>query len=246
MIGRQAGDQSQLFSSFNREEHIPAGHLRRRIHPIATRVLADLGEKLKPLYRETGRSSIDPGLMLKVLIVGCCYGIRFERKLCEEVELPLAFRWFCRLALDDKVPHHSTFSVNRHGRFGDSDIFRELFEARVRAWMGAGLVKGEGLAIDARVMEADARRYPGEAPDEIDSSGPEHQTRAVAAFLSCLEPHIPAGERYQRADGMFPCPGFAYDAERDIYLCQDRTGRQRRCARSCALSKGPLNMNTQE
>ena len=87
MIGRQTGDQSQLFSLFNREERSPARHLRRRINPIATRVLADLGEKLKPFYRETGRRSIDPELMLKMLIVGCCYGIRFERKLCEEVEL---------------------------------------------------------------------------------------------------------------------------------------------------------------
>jgi hypothetical protein len=84
--------------------------------------------------------------------------------------------------------------------------------------MDAGLVKGEGFAVDASVMEADARRYHGEAPDEIDWSAPERQTRAVAAFLSGLEPHIPVGERYQRADGMFPCPGFAYDAERDIYL----------------------------
>jgi transposase len=183
MIGRQTGDQSQLFSLFNREERSPARHLRRRINPIATRVLADLGEKLKPFYRETGRRSIGPELMLKMLIVGCCYGIRFERKLCEEVELPLAYRWFCRLALDDKYPHHATFSVNRHGRFDDSDIFRQLFEAGVRACMGAGLVKGEGFAVDARVMEADARRYPGEAPDEIDWSGPERQTRPVAAFL---------------------------------------------------------------
>jgi transposase len=110
MIGRQAGDQSQLFSSFNRDEGIPAGHLRRRIHPFATRVLADLGEKLKPFHRETGRPSIDPELMLKMLIVGYCHGLRFERKLCGEVELPLAYRWFCRLALDDKVP------ITRHSR----------------------------------------------------------------------------------------------------------------------------------
>ena len=112
-----------------------------------------------------------------MLIVGYCYGIRFERKLCEEVELHLAYRWFCCLALDDKVPHHSTFSVNRHGRFRDSDIFRQLFEAVVKACMDAGLVKGEGFAIDASVMEADASRYHGKAPDEIDWSGPERQTR---------------------------------------------------------------------
>jgi transposase len=220
MIGRQTGDQSQLFSLFNREERSTARHLRRRINPIATRVLADLGEKLKPFYRETGRRSIGPELMLKMLIVGCCYGIRFERKLCEEVELPLAYRWFCRLALDDKVPHHSTFSVNRHGRFGDSDIFRRLFEAGVRARMGAGLVKGEGLAVDARVMEADARRYPGEAPDEIDWSAPERQTRAVAAFLSGLDDEDPGADRkppkvISPAD---PCSAWAAKANKRVQL----------------------------
>ncbi len=99
MMGRQTGDQSQLFYLFNLEERIPARHLLRRINPIVTRVLADLREKLKPFYSETGRPSIDPELMLRMLIVGYCYGIRFERKLCEEVELHLAYRWFCRLAL---------------------------------------------------------------------------------------------------------------------------------------------------
>ena len=103
--------------------------------------------------------------------------------MCEEVELHLAYRWFCRLDLDDKVPDHSTFSVNRHGRFRDSDILRQLFEAVVRACMGAGLVEGEGFAVDASVMEADASRYHGKAPSEIDWSAPERQTRAVAEFL---------------------------------------------------------------
>ena len=104
--------------------------------------------------------------MLRMLIVGYCYGIRFERRLCEEVELHLAYRWFCRLDLDDQVPDHSTFSVNRHGRFRNSAIFRKLFEAVVRACMSAGLVKGEGFAVDASVMEADASRYHGQAPGE--------------------------------------------------------------------------------
>src|SRR5208282_3032614 len=117
MMGRQAGDQSQLFYLFNLEERIPACHLLRRINPIVTRVLADLREKLKPFYSEIGRPSIDPEPMPRMLIVSYCYGISFERKLCEEVELHLAYRWFCRLALDDKIPHPSTFSVNRHGRF---------------------------------------------------------------------------------------------------------------------------------
>ena len=124
-----------------------------------TRVLADLREELAPFYSDIGRPSIDPELMIRMLIVGYCYGIRFERRLCEEVKLHLGYRWFCRLELEDKVPDHSTFSVNRHGRFRDSDIFRQVFEAVVRACMDAGLVKGEGFAVDASVMEADATTW---------------------------------------------------------------------------------------
>jgi len=187
MMGRQTGDQSQLFYLFNLERRIPAGHLLRRINPVVTRLLADLHERLASFYSEIGRPSIDPELMIRMLIVSYCYGIRFERKLCEEVELHLAYRWFCRLDLDDKVPDHSTFSVNRHGRFRDSDILRDVFEAVVRACMDAGLVKGEGFAVDASVIEADASRYHGNAPDEIDWSAPERQTRAVAESLSSLD-----------------------------------------------------------
>jgi transposase len=187
MMGQQTGDQSQLFYLFNLEERIPASHFLHRINPIVTRVLAELRAKLEPFYSDIGRPSIDPELMLRMLIVGYCYGIRFERRLCQEVELHLAYRWFCRLDLDDMVPDHSTFSVNRHGRFRDSDIFRHVFEAVVRACMDAGLVKGEGFAVDASVMEADASRYHGRAPDEIDWSAPERQTRAVAEFLTALD-----------------------------------------------------------
>jgi len=149
--------------------------------------LLQLREKLAPFYSDIGRPSIDPELMIRMLIVGYCYGIRFERKLCEEVKLHLGYRWFCRLELDDKVPDHSTFSANRHGRFRDSDIFRQVFEAVVRACMDAGLVKGEGFAVDASVIEADASRYHGKAPDEIDWSAPARQTRAVAEFLTALD-----------------------------------------------------------
>ena len=195
MMGRQTGDQSQLFYLFNLEDRIPERHLLRRINPIVTRVLAELCETLKPFYSEIGRPSIDPELMLRMLIVGYCYGIRFERRLCEEVELHLAYRWFCRLDLEDTVPDHSTFSVNRHGRFRDSDIFRQLFEAVVRACMDAGLVNGEGFAVDASVIEADASRYHGKAPDEIDWSKPERQTRAVTEFLSGLDDDDPNADR---------------------------------------------------
>jgi transposase len=195
MMGQQTGDQRQLFYLFNLERRIPLGHLLRRINPVVTRMLADLREELAPFYSEIGRPSIDPELMLRMLIVGYCYGIRFERRLCEEVELHLAYRWFCRLDLDDKVPDHSTFSVNRHGRFRDSDLFRHVFEVAVRACMDAGLVKGEGFAVDASVMEADASRYHGKAPDEIDWSAPERQTRAAAEFLAGLDDEDPDANR---------------------------------------------------
>jgi transposase len=194
MMGRQTGDQSQLFYLFNLEERIPAGHLLRRINPIVTRALVDLRGKLASFYSDIGRPSIDPELMIRMLIVGYCYGIRFER-LCEEVALHLAYRWFCRLDVDDKVPDHSTFSVNRHGRFRDSDLLRHVFEAAVRACMDAGLVKGEGFAVDASVMEADASRYRGKAPDEIDWSLPERQTRAVVEFLTALDDDDPTADR---------------------------------------------------
>jgi transposase len=195
MMGRQKVDQSQLFYLFNLEGRIQAHHLLRRINPVVTRILADLREKLEPYYSEIGRPSIDPELMIRMLIVGYCYGIRFERRLCEEVELHLAYRWFCRLDLDDKVPDHSTFSVNRHGRFRESDAFRHVFEAVVRACMEAGLVKGEGFAVDASVIEADASRYHGVTPEEADWSASGRQTRAVAEFLGALGDDDPTADR---------------------------------------------------
>jgi len=195
MMGRQSVDQSQLFYFFNLEQRIPADHLLRRINPIVGWVLGDLRAKLAPFYSDIGRPSIDPELMIRMLIVGYCYGIRCERRLCQEVELHLAYRWFCRLDLEDRVPDHSTFSVNRHGRFRDSDVFRQLFEAVVKTCMDAGLVKGEGFAVDASVMEANASRYHGQAPGEIDWSTPERQTRAVVEFLSSFDDENPDADR---------------------------------------------------
>jgi IS5 family transposase len=128
--------------------------------------------------------------MVRMLIVGYCYGLRSERKLTQEVELHLAYRWFCRLDLDDKVPHHSTFSENRLHRFRQSDVFRRIFERVVAACMAAGLVKGEGFAVDASVMEANASRYHGKAPDEIEWAEPERQTRAVKEYLAALEAEV--------------------------------------------------------
>jgi transposase len=187
MMGRQAGDQRQLFYLFNLEDRIPADHLLRRINPLVTRILADLRERLASFYSDIGRPSVDPELMMRMLIVGYCYGIRSERRLCEEVQLHLAYRWFCRLDLDDKVPHHSTFSENRLNRFRESDILRHIFERVVMAAMAMGLVKGEGFAVDASVMEANASRYHGKAPDELDWTEKQRQKRAVAEYLAALE-----------------------------------------------------------
>ena len=185
MMGRQIVDQRQLFYLFNLEERIPSRHLLRRINPIVTRILADLREKLQAFYSEIGRPSIDPELIIRMLLIAYCYGIRSERKLCEEVELHLAYRWFCRLDLEDKTPDHSTFSVNRHGRFRESDVFRQIFEEVVRGCMDAGLVKGEGFAVDASVMEADASRYHGIKPEEADLNCDEN-TNVVRRRLGCL------------------------------------------------------------
>ena len=145
MMGRQDRDQGQLFYEFSLDEMIPADHLLRRINVFATAVLADLHEQLKAFYSTIGPPSVDPELMIRMLLVGYCCGIRHERRLCQEVALHLAYRWFCKLDLDDKVPHHSTFSVNRLGRFRESEILRHIFERVVAACMAAGLVKGEGL-----------------------------------------------------------------------------------------------------
>jgi transposase len=115
---------------------------------FVTAALADLHQELEPNYSDTGRPSVDPELM------GYCCGIRSERRLTQEVELQLAYRWFCKLDLEDEIPHHSTFSANRLGRFRESDVLRHVFERVVWAAMAMGLVKGEGFAVDASVLEA--------------------------------------------------------------------------------------------
>ena len=130
MMGERTVMQEALFYSFRIEDHVPADHLLRSIDQFVD--LTGIREHLKPYYSSTGRPSIDPELMIRMLIIGYCMGIRSERRLCEEVHLNLAYRWFCRLGLDRAVPDHSTFSKNRHGRFRDSDLLRKLFEMTVR------------------------------------------------------------------------------------------------------------------
>ena len=122
-----------------------------------------------------------------MLIVGYCYCS--ERKLTQEVELHLAYCWFCRLDLADKVPHHSTFSENRLHRFRQSDVFRRIFESVVAACTAAGLVKGEGFAVDAKHVGANASRYHGKATDDIECRARTADARREGASC-CLEAEV--------------------------------------------------------
>jgi len=187
MMGQNSGNQNRLFYSFNLENHVPASHLLRGINQFFD--LTDLRAYLAPFYSHTGRPSIDPELMIRMLIVGYCFGIRSERRLCEEVHLNLAYRWFCRLGIEDSVPEHSTFSKNRHGRFRESDAFRHVFETVLKRCMSEGLVGGEGFAIDASVVKADATRARAIAGAAIDhrALGPVQATRAVREYLEGIE-----------------------------------------------------------
>jgi len=183
MMGKRQADQPAFFYDFSLEEHVPADHLLRSIDRFMD--LDSVRAHLAPFYSSTGRPSVDPELMIRMLIVGYCHGIRSERRLCEEVHLNLAYRWFCRLGLKSEVPDHSTFSKNRHGRFRDSDLLRHVFETVVRRCMSEGLVGGEGFAVDASLIKADANRQRGVKG----SLGlpPELSNRAVDEYLAVLD-----------------------------------------------------------
>ena len=185
MMGQAVDQQDRLFYEFNLDERVPATHLLRRIDAVLD--LSWLRGELKPYYSHTGCPSIDPELMIRMLLVGYCYSVRSERRLCQEVELNLAYRWFCRLGLEDKIPNHSTFSVNRHGRFRDADVLRQVFESVVCQCMEAGLVGGEGFAVDASVIEADASRFQRIEGAKIDWSEEQLARHAIKEYVAALE-----------------------------------------------------------
>src|SRR2546422_2016398 len=156
MMGRLKNDQGQLFYSFCLEEVVPDDHLVREIAAVLD--LSWVHAELAPYYPKIGRPSIDPVLMIRMLIIGYVFGIRSERLLCREVKVNMAYRWFCGLSIEDNIPDHSAFSRARHERFRDSDIFRRVFERVVEACIAAGLVCGEGFAVDASLILADANK----------------------------------------------------------------------------------------
>lgn len=178
--------QDQLFYAFNLEDHVPRDHLLRGVDRFLD--LGELRQHLAPFYSHTGRPSTDPELMIRMLVIGYCLGIRSERRLCEEVHLNLAYRWFCRLGLEDSVPDHSTFSKNRHGRFRQSDALRFVFEAVLHRCMSEGLVQGEGFAIDASIIKADANRARNIPGSEVAQWRQGTRcSRAVREYLEALD-----------------------------------------------------------
>jgi len=186
MMGRQKGDQSQLFYAFHLDDVVPADHLVRRINAVLD--LSWVHAELARHYPAIGRPSIDPVLMIRMLIVGYVFAIRSERALCREVKVNLAYRWFCDLSIEDQVPDHSAFSRARNERFRDSDIFRRVFERVVEACIAAGLVGGQGFAVDASLIVADANKQRSIAgKDWHKDRNPETASRAVKEYLATLD-----------------------------------------------------------
>ena len=187
MMGPRQVAQGALFYEFSIEDYVPSDHLVRSIDRFVD--LGDMRGHLAPFYSSMGRPSVDPELMIRMLIVGYAFGIRSERRLCEEVHLNLAYRWFCRLDLTDPVPDHSTFSKNRHGRFRDSDLFRHLFESVVAGCIAEGLVGGETFASDASLIRADANKQYAAPKAEWDPGRIDVTTapRAVREYLGVLD-----------------------------------------------------------
>lgn len=201
MMGQLAPQQNNLFYEFCLESHIPEDHLLRQIDQFLD--FDQIHDHLKSYYSHTGRPSIDPELMIRILLIGYCYGIRSERRLCEEVRFNLAYRWFCHLGLEDEIPDHSTFSKNRHGHFRDADLLRLVFDSVVQRCNEHGLIKGEGFATDASYIKADAS----------------------AAMLNWvvekkhIEPHIPVWDKSNSNPEVFGRSDFTWDKEANCYHC---------------------------
>ncbi len=193
MMGRQEDEQRQFFYVLDLDEVVPPDHLVRQIDGVL-----DLGwvhKELAPYYSHTGRPSIDPVLMIRMLIVGYVFALRSERRLCAEVRVNLAYRWFCKLGIEDKIPDHSVFCRARHERFRESDALRRVFEGVVAMCIAAGLVGGEAFSIDASLIKADVdkmKRLPGDQPIAWPTI-----SHAVREYLSALD----AARNDEKGDG---------------------------------------------
>jgi transposase len=196
MMGQRAGGQGQFFYAFDLDKVVPADHLVRQIDAVLD--LNWVHKELAPYYSHTGRPSVDPVLMIRMLIVGYMFAIRSERRICAEVQVNLAYRWFCKLGIEDSIPDHSVFCRARHERFSESDALRQVFESVVAKCIAAGLVGGEGFSIDASLIKADAakkKRLPGDEP--IAWPKTEEASRAVREYLAVLD----AARRDEESDG---------------------------------------------
>src|ERR1700757_4230241 len=186
MMGRREDNQVQFLYAFDLDKVVPADHLVRQIDGILD--LSWVHRELRPYYSDTGRPSIDPVLMIRMLIVGYVFAIRSERRICSEVQVNLAYRWFCKLSIEDNIPDHSVFCRARHERFRESEALRRVFEGVVGMSIAAGLVGGEAFSIDASLIKADVdkkKRMPGDQP--IAWPKAEEASHAVREYLAALD-----------------------------------------------------------
>lgn len=189
MMG-QLPRMESLFYYFRLEDQIPEDHLLRLIDRYVD--LSFIRDRLRSLYSSTGRPSIDPEVLLRLLLVGYFYGITSERRLLEEVRMHLAYRWFTRLGFEQEIPDHSTFSKNRHGRFRQSGVFREVFEEIVRRCLATGLVEGQNLAVDGTIVEANASRQSRVPREQLKEAA--QVSRTVREYLAELEQVNPVSD----------------------------------------------------
>ncbi len=189
MMGQHARSES-LFYYFRIEDQVPENHLLRLLDRHIS--FDFVREKLKDSYSDTGRPSIDPELLLRILLIGYLYGVTSERKLIEELQMHLAWRWFTGLSFDQEIPHHSTFSKNRHGRFHESDLFQQLFEEIVDRCQEAGLVEGEHLSVDGSFIAANASRSSRIPREQLAEAAQVKLT--IREYLTELEQQNPIEE----------------------------------------------------
>jgi len=195
MMGHRARSEA-LFYYFRLEDQVPENHLLRLIDKHIS--FDFVRQALKDSYSDTGRPSIDPELLLRILLIGYLYGISSERKLVEELRMHLAWRWFTGLGFDQEIPHHSTFSKNRHGRFQESKVFEQLFEQIVRQCVEVGLVRGDHLSVDGSFVEANAAKESRIPREQLAEAAQVHHT--VRQYLKEVEEQNPVEEPVHEQD----------------------------------------------